>query len=111
MPEEPLPADAADWEDWPKENAGIALRGIAADGITLRGIAVDGIAVRGIAVDGIAVRGMAVEGMEVRGMAALGIVNRGIPADGREGDSNDPDDDVVVGNAVGAIAPKDDSPP
>ncbi|MGA7458944.1 MAG: hypothetical protein WBW69_01865 [Candidatus Korobacteraceae bacterium] len=44
-------------------------------------------------------------------MAALGIVNRGIPADGKEGDSNDPDDDVVVGNAVGAIAPKDDSPP
>lgn len=84
---------------------------MAVDGIAARGIAVDGIAVRGIAVDGIAVRGIAVDGIAVRGMAVLGIVNRGIPADGKEGDSNDPDDDVVVGNAVGAIAPKDDSPP
>ena len=110
MPEKPLPADAADWEDWLKENAGIALRGMAADGIAVRGIAVDGITVRGIAVDGIAVRGIAVDGMAMRGMAALGIVNLGIPADGKEGDSNDPDDDVVVGNAVGPIAPKGGSP-
>ena len=86
MPEEPLPAYAPDPVDWPKENDGIGLRGIADDGIGVRGILVDGIGVRGITVEGIGVRGIGVPGIASFGIGEDGITCLGMPAPAIEGD-------------------------
>jgi hypothetical protein len=99
-PEEMLPVRADGPDDCPKENAGIGLRGIAADGIAACGIAEVGIVVCGIAEVGIVVCGIAVDGIAVCGIPAAAI-----------GDESE-DDDVVIGDMVGdPVAPNGVSPP